>query len=82
MGFNASSVSLATANIIRQTVGIQSLAVGAPVGAQANRIDITFDTPEVTESGRILSVILNVPIGTNTATEIFRGIVHVKGRFI
>jgi hypothetical protein len=82
MGFNSVAVSLATANIIRQTVGIQSLAVGAPVGAQANRIDITFDTPEVTESGRILSVILNVPIGTNTATEIFRGIVHVKGRFI
>lgn len=82
MGFNSSAVSLATANIIRRQVGVQTFPVGAAVGATATPIDVTFQTPEVVESGRFLHVILNVPIGTATATEVFRGVVMIKGRFI
>lgn len=82
MGFNSSLVSLATANIIRRQVGVQSFAVGAAVGAVAAPLDITFSTPEVVESGRFVHVILNMPIGTATATEVFRGQVLIKGRFI
>lgn len=82
MGFNSSAVSLATANIIRRQVGVQNLAVGAAIGAQANPIDVNFNTPEVVESGRFLHVILNMPVGTATASEIFRGVVLIKGRFI
>lgn len=82
MGFNSSAVSLATANIIRKQVGVQSLPIGAAVGALATPIDVNFVTPEIVESGRFLHVILNVPIGTATATEIFRGVVTIKGRFI
>jgi len=43
---------------------------------------MSFITPEATESGRFITVIVNIPIGTNTASEFFRGIVHVKGRFL
>jgi hypothetical protein len=82
MGFNSSAVSLATANIIRRQVGSQYLPVGAVVGQQANSIDVNFVTPEVVESGRFVHVILNMPVGTATATEIFRGVCQVKGRFI
>ena len=82
MGFNSSAVSLATANIIRRQVGCQSFAVAAPVGACATPLDITFTTAEVVESGRFIHVILNMPVGTATATEIFRGTVHIKGRFV
>lgn len=82
MGFNSSAVSLATANIIRRQVGVQNLQVGAAVGASATPIDVKFETPEVVESGRFLHVILNMPVGTATATEIFRGTVLIKGRFI
>jgi hypothetical protein len=82
MGFNSSAVSLATANIVRRQVGVQTFPVGATVGATATPIDINFVTPEVVESGRFVHVILNVPIGTATATEIFRGTVTVKGRYI
>lgn len=39
-------------------------------------------TPEIVESGRFVHVILTIPTGTATATEIFRGQVLIKGRFI
>lgn len=82
MGFNSSGVSLATANIVRRQVGCQNLQVGAAVGACAAPLDVNFVTPEVVESGRFVHVILNMPVGTATATEVFRGTVLIKGRFI
>lgn len=82
MGFNSSAVSLVTANIIRRQVGCQNFQVGAGVGACAVPLDVNFITPEVVESGRFLHVILNMPVGTATATEVFRGQVLIKGRFI
>lgn len=81
-GFNSSAVSLATANIIRRQLGHQTFAIGAAVEDVAPDIDVDFTTPEVVESGRFLHVILTVPVGTATATEIFRGQVMIKGRFI
>lgn len=82
MGFNSAAVSLTTANIIRKQIGMQSFAVGAPVGTLANPLDIDFKTPEVVESGRFLQVILNLPIGTATGSQAIRGQVLIKGRFI
>jgi hypothetical protein len=82
MGFNSSAVSLATANIVRRQVGVQSFPIGAAIGAVAAPIDVNFVTPEVVESGRFLHVILNLPIGTATASQVIRGVVQVKGRFI
>ena len=82
VGFNSSAVSLATANIVRRQCGVQSYAIGAAIAAPAPAIDITFATPEAVESGRFLHVILNVPIGTATASQIIRGQVSIKGRFI
>lgn len=82
MGFNSSAVTLATANIIRRQIGCQNFQIGAGVGACATPLDVSFITPELVESGRFVHVILNMPIGTATATEIFRGTVLIKGRFI
>jgi hypothetical protein len=82
MGFNSSAVSLATANIIRRQLGHQSFAVGAAVESIATPLDIDFKTPEITESGRFVQVILNLPVGTATASQIIRGTCTVKGRFI
>lgn len=82
MGFNSSAVSLATANIVRRQVGVQSFAIGAAIEATVNPIDITFTTPEVVESSRFLHVILTIPVGTATASQVIRGQIHIKGRFI
>lgn len=82
MGFNGSAVSLVTTNIIRKQIGTQVFPIGATIEAPATPIDVNFVTPEVTESGRFVHVILTIPVGTATATEIFRGQVMIKGRFI
>lgn len=82
MGFNSSAVSLATANIARLTLGVQSLPNGAVAGTPATPIDITFTTPEVVESGRFVHVILTMPIASATATQIVRGTCFIRGRFI
>ena len=82
IGLNSSAVSLATANIVRKQVGVQTFPVGAAVGAQAIVADLTLITPEVVESGRFVHVILKMPVATATATEIFRGVCTIKGRFI
>jgi hypothetical protein len=82
MGFNASGASLATANIVRKQVGIQSFLVGASVGAVANTIDFKFATAEPTESGRVLTLNVKIPIGTATASEVFKVQYNIQGRFI
>ena len=82
MGFNSSAASLATANIVRRQVGLQSFAIGAAIEAVATPIDNTFVTPEVVESGRFVHVILTIPVATATASQIIRGQVMIRGRFI
>jgi hypothetical protein len=81
MGFNSSGVAL-TGAMVRKQVGTQSFAIGAAAEATATAIDIDFKTGEVVESSRFVHVILTIPVGTATASEIFRGQVLVKGRFM
>ena len=72
----AAAVTLA-ANSFRKTIGVQNFAIGAAVAAQANTIAWRPTSPLICESGQIFHIILKMPIGTATATEIFRGIVDV-----
>jgi hypothetical protein len=76
----ATAVSLATAEAVaaraprRVEVGVQSFAIGAAVGAQAQRLDLDLSAaPLLCEAGSFIHLILKMPIGTATATEIFRG---------
>lgn len=82
IGINGSAVTLANAGFIKLNLGVQSFAIGDPVGKQATVIDIDLKTSEVCESGKFINLILNVPIGTATASQIIRGIYTLKGRFI
>lgn len=82
LGFNSTGVSLATANIVRRQVGVQTFADRDAIGKKAERIDLDFITGERVGSGRYIHVILNMPIGTATASQIIRGQVLIKGRFI
>jgi len=74
----ASAVTLAT-NSFRQTVGMQSLPIGAVAGTSAPDIVHTCDGPIVVESGQIFHVILKIPVGTATASQTFRGAVGIIG---
>lgn len=78
---NSSAVSLATAGLARTTIGAQSLPVGSVVGTVASDLDVQFPTPLVTNSGRIMHVILRMPIGTATASQIIQGSVMINGYF-
>jgi len=82
--FNSSAVSLATAapySPMRVQLGTQAFIVAAAVGATAPAIAWTPGTPIAVFPGRFLHVIVKEPVGTATATEIYRGSVAVDGFF-
>jgi hypothetical protein len=65
----------------RLALGYQTFPVGAAIGAQATPIDTQFRTPLFVEAGNYLHVLVKVPIGTATASQILRGVVSVNGYF-
>jgi hypothetical protein len=80
-GVNSSAVSLATASLNRITLGVQSLAVGAAIGATAQRISKIFSTPLVVSSGRFFHIILRMPVATATGSQVIAGMVTIDGYF-
>lgn len=62
----------------RISLGTQSFVVGALAGALAQRVDVNLDAPLVVEPGTYFHIILRMPYGTATATELFRGQVGVN----
>jgi hypothetical protein len=84
LGFGSTAVSLATAEAAaakaprRIPLGIQTFPVGATVGAAATPVIANFE-PVAVNAGEFVHIILKMPIGTATATEIFRGTVRIEG---
>jgi hypothetical protein len=74
----ASAVTLAS-NSFRQTIGMQSLPIGAVAGTAATDIVHVCQAPIVVESAQIFHVILKIPTGTATASQTFRGVVSIDG---
>lgn len=78
------AVSLATAEAAgaraprRLALGVQTLAAAAAIGQKMERIDVNLDAPIVVEPGTYFHVILKIPIGLATASQIIRGIVGVN----
>lgn len=92
LGLNASAVSLATADGAttwaprRIPLGMQGFPLTAPtgpagIGDSAPEITRMFPTPLVVDSGRYCHVIVSVPVGTATASQVFRGTVMINGYF-
>ena len=77
----ATAVSLATANGLRRLIGVQNFIQTASIGAQANSLNREWATPFVVPSGNFLQIILTIPVGTATPSEVFTGIVDVDGWF-
>ena len=73
--------SLATATVTRVPIGAQSFAVGAAVGAKAERISKQFRTPLFCGAGRFVHIILRMPVATATASQIVAGMVGLEGHF-
>lgn len=87
IGVNSSAVSLATTDTAttwaprRIPVGHQGWIIGAAIGAQAENIDLQFDTPIVVDGGRFFHAIVQIYVGTATASQVIRGDVMVSGYF-
>ncbi len=87
---DSTAVSLATADAIAATptsaprrvpLGHQGFVIGAAIGACAESIQMTFASPITVESGRFFHVILQVPVGTATASQVIRGDVFVDAHW-
>jgi len=87
VGVNASAVSLATADGAgtwaprRIPLGTQGFIVGAAIGAAASDVVMNFSPPLCVDASRFFHVILQVPVGTATASQVIRGDVTVNGYF-
>jgi hypothetical protein len=81
LGVGSTAVSLATATVTRRGIGAQSLPIGAVVGAKAERISQQFRTPLFCGAGRFAHVILRIPVGTATASQVVAGMVNLEGYF-
>lgn len=79
---NLTAVSLATATGNAIAVGAQALPVATPIGGLANRIDKRFSSPIVCGPGRFIDVILRMPVGTATASQVIAGMISFEGYFI
>jgi hypothetical protein len=89
LGVGSSGVSLATTDSAtavgraprRLTLGVQYIPVGSVIGYVAPEVDFNLDAPIVVEPGAYFHVILKIPVGTATASQIIRGTCFVNGYF-
>jgi len=90
LGVGSTAVSLATADSLttatraprKVALGAQYLPIGAVVGQCANAIDVNFkENPVVAEAGTWVHLILKMPVGTATSTEVFRGTASIFGYY-
>lgn len=87
LGVGSTAVSLATADSAtagtraprRLTLGVQSFAIGAAIGSVAAPVDVNLDAPLYVSAGTFVHVILKMPVGTATASQIIRGTVLING---
>lgn len=81
LGVNSSAINLSTATVMRVPIGAQTIPVATAAGTSVSPIDVIFQTPYRTDPGRILIVILRMPVGTATATQVIAGSVLINGYF-
>lgn len=63
----------------RIALGVQSFAVGDPVGKVVDPVSADFPVPLVAHPGEYVHIILRMPIATATASQIIRGSVRING---
>lgn len=62
------------------TLGTISIPVGTPIGGKgSNDISVKFTSPIVVEPGFMFAIVLKVPVGTATASQIIRGVCGING---
>lgn len=84
IAYDGTAVSLATADAAatkaprRVPLGCQSLPVGLAVGGSVPDLRVDFRQPLSVNAGNYLHIILKIPVGTATASQIVRGVVTIN----
>lgn len=78
--FANSTTSSAAGNGLRRFIGSQSFGAAA-IGQNATQIFKQFNVPVTTDAGRFFGIILRMPVGTATASDVFAGSVDIDGYF-
>lgn len=85
IGVGATQVTLATVADTatakatrRHACGVQSWVVGAAIGAPVGAIDVDFGEALYCAPGQYVHVILRMPVGTATASQVIRGLVGIN----
>lgn len=90
LGVGSSAVSLATADSLtaagraprRIPLGVQWIPVAGVIGQAFDKaIDVNLDAPILAPAGTFVHIILRIPVGTATASQVIRGIVQINGYF-
>lgn len=89
LGVGSTAADLATSDSLtaagraprRIPLGMQSFAIGAVVGATATPVDVNLDAPVMVPAGLRLHVIVRIPVGTATASQVIRGMCMINGYF-
>lgn len=89
LGLNSSAVSLATTDSTgsgvwaprRIPIGIQSLPISAAIGFMPTDISRRFDAPLIVDSQRYLHLILTIPVGLATVSQVIQGTWLASGVF-
>jgi hypothetical protein len=81
LGLGSTAASLNTAGIVRVGVGAMDLPVAAAIGTRAQRLSKLFNSPLTVGAGLRLHVILRMPVGTATASQVIAGMVNFEGYF-
>ena len=87
LGVGSTAVTLATAEgagtkaTRRTPLGVQVFPVSAAIGAVAEPIVLMFPSPQAVDPGQYVHVLLKVPIGAATASQVLRGVVGINGYY-
>jgi hypothetical protein len=88
LAVNSNNVSLATTEAPptswqprRLAIGQNSLLAAAAIGAPCTPVTQDFDPPLVVDSGRFFHIIVNVPVGAATVSQVITGTAMVNGYF-
>ncbi len=77
----ATADAAATKSPAKVALGNQVFPIAAAIGAQAVRLDVNLDAPLVVNSGEFLHILVKMPLGTATASQVIRGVVGINGYF-
>ena len=79
IAYDGTAVSSATAKAARRVpLGCQALPVGLAVSGSVPDLCVDFRQPLSVNAGNYLHVILKIPLGTVTASQIVRGVVTIN----